>query len=200
MLDCVSVIWQNSSGTYRRNEALSLCGVNDAMRSWRQRLSRWGGHRRMLRWIFSKLQQRQIDSYLLKLRAMDADEIGNVVALAAHMRNKFLDETGIDLLDPYAATAVDPDCVIKLSKTADYFQKKGMIGRINAAGIMVWIHTLRATINPDIRMTVRAMWGELSRGFPYVQDGARFFKDITGDTLDLSDAGRYPDGLTPQPK
>ena len=154
----------------------------------------------MLRWIFSKLQQRQIDSYLLKLRAMDADEIGYVVALAAHMRNKFLDETGIDLLDPYAATAADPDCVIKLSKTADYFQKKGMIGRINAAGIMVWIHTLRATINPDIRMTVRAMWGELSRGFPYVQDGARLLKNMTGDTLVLSGAGRYPDGLTPQPK
>ena len=153
----------------------------------------------MLRWLFSKLQQRELNNYLQKLRGMDGDEIGGVVALAAHMRNRFLEDKGIDFLDPFSATIADPFCVATLSRTAKYFQKKGIVGQINAAAVILWVHTLRATMNPDLRMKVREMWGELSRGFPYLEYGARLLEKMTGDTLDLRDAGTYPDGFTPRP-
>ncbi len=153
----------------------------------------------MLRWIFSKLQQREINSYLQKLRGMDGDEIGGVVALAAHMRNRFLDDEGIDFLYPYSATIADPFCIVKLSKVAKYFQKGGLVGHINAAAVILWVHTLRATMNPDLRMKAREMWGELSRGFPYIEYGAGLLEEMTGETLDLRGAGTFPDGFAPQP-
>ena len=130
---------------------------------------------------------------------MDGDEIGGVAALAAHMRNRFFDETGIDFLYPYSATASDPHCIVKMSQLAKFSQKGGLVGQINAAAVIVWVHTLRATMNPDLRKQTREMWGELSRGFPYIEYGAGLLEEMTGETLDLRGAGTIPDGFSPQP-
>lgn len=151
------------------------------------------------RWA-ERSQERQIDDYLLKLRGMDGSEIGGVVALAAHMRNRFLNEKGLDFLMPHVVTAADPSLVMTLSRTAKDFQKMGQMGLINAAALILWVHTLRATKNPNIRMKGREMWGELARGFPHIEEGARLFEMMTGETLDLRDAGTYPDGFTPKPR
>lgn len=152
----------------------------------------------MLRRMADKSQQRDIDDYLLKLRGMDGSEIGGVIVLAAHMRNRFLDGTGLDFLTPHAVTAADPSVVIELVKTAKDFQKKGHRGLINAAALFVWIHTLRATINPNLRVKAREMWGELARGFPHIEEGTRLIEELMGETLELSKAGTYPDGFIPQ--
>lgn len=154
----------------------------------------------MFRFLSNIFHGREVNGYISKLRGMDGDEIGGVVALSTHMRNQFLNETDLDLFFPFETAIADPFLVSRLSRYAKKIQKKGLIGLINSAGILVWIHTLRATMNPDLRMKAREMWGELSRGFPYVEEGARLLEEMTGETLDLRGAGTYPDGFTPQPK
>ena len=153
----------------------------------------------LLKRTFDRSQQREIDEYLLILRGMDENEIGGVVALAAHMRNRYLEGKGLDFLEPYTATLADDSIVVNLVNVAKGFQKQGQIGLINAAAAMAWIHTLRASINPNLRVKAREMWGELSRGFSHIEEGAEMFKILTGEVLDLRDAGTYPGGFTPEP-
>ncbi|MGF1629178.1 MAG: hypothetical protein ACFCUT_06875 [Kiloniellaceae bacterium] len=153
----------------------------------------------MLKWLAKKAQQREIDDYLLKLRGMDGDEIGGVVALAAHMRNRYLGESGRDFLQPHATTAADPTLVISLVTAAKDLQKMGPTGLVHAAALMLWIHTLRGAMNADLRPRVRDMWAEAARGFPHIGGGAAVIEAMTGQALDLDAAGRFPEGFTPQP-
>jgi hypothetical protein len=74
------------------------------------------------------------------------------------------------------------------------------MGLINAASLILWVHTIRATINPNLRVKVREMWGELARGFPHIEEGAKLVEMMTGESLDLREAGTYPDGFTPRPR
>ena len=151
-----------------------------------------------LRWA-EKVQQREMDDYLLKLRGIDGSELGSVAAVAAHMRNKMLCERGVDFLMPHAATAADPSLIFKLVGAIKEFQKRGKIGLINAAATMLWVHTIRAVNNPNLRSTAREMWGEIGRGFPYLEEGAELIEAMTRTTLDMREAGRYPDGFSPLP-
>jgi hypothetical protein len=48
---------------------------------------------------------------------MDGSEIGGVVALAAHMRNRVFDEKELDFLLPHSVTAANSSIVITLVKS-----------------------------------------------------------------------------------
>src|SRR5437762_5924805 len=98
----------------------------------------------LLRWVHSlflrgaeKVQQREMDDYLLKLRRMDGSELGSVAAVAAHMRNKMPCERGVDFLMPHAATAAGPSLIFKLVGAIKEFQKRAKIGLINAAAMIL---------------------------------------------------------------
>ncbi len=65
---------------------------------------------------------------------------------------------------------------------------------------MVWVHTLRAMRLLELRQSGRQMWAELGRGFPYAAISAVRTGRLTGVWFDVEGAGRYPDGLTPQPQ
>jgi hypothetical protein len=51
-------------------------------------------------------------------------------------------------------------------------QKDGNLGA--AAGAMIWLHSLRTIIYPEVRMFGKQLWRELYRGYDYIDD--RFFE------------------------
>jgi len=91
------------------------------------------------------------------------------VACATDWRHKLHDE-GCDLLDPSICLAKDPMITFRLSNAIGKLQRSG--NPQLAAGLMVWVHTLRAMTRPELRTLGRAMWRELERGFPHVEEAA----------------------------
>lgn len=155
----------------------------------------------MRAWILrlaDESQQRQIDEYLRHLRDSPSEGIGMVLAMSAHMRNRYLVDRGVDFLRPKNVTATDPRLVVTLVDVAKDFQRKGTIGLCNAAALMIWCHTLRATLNPRLTPKVLEMWRELARGFPYIEDGLVDIHQMTGEFVDLRDAGRFPSEFVPE--
>jgi hypothetical protein len=61
---------------------------------------------------------------------------------------------------------------------------------------MVWLHSIRSSETPEIRVRGREMWAELERGIPHADDGADGFR-LLGVNLDIDGAERIPENLTP---
>lgn len=151
-------------------------------------------------WLTNKIgqwslrqQKEELETYLSILKSMDGPEIGFVLAIATHMRHG-LESAHVDLMDPMACAAHKPDIAIELSRLINKFQKQG--APHIASGLMVWAHTIRAAIQPELRGIARAMWGELQRGFPYVQTASL---NERGESLNIEGAINFPAGFTPQP-
>lgn len=64
---------------------------------------------------------------------------------------------------------------------------------------MVWLHTFRSAARLELRSLGREMWKELERGFPYIEESAMLFWELTGRKLDIDGATSFPIGLTPDP-
>lgn len=117
--------------------------------------------------------------------------------MATHQRHR-LSEMGFDVSDPILCVHKDPSVVFKLSQTAVGFQKQDQL--LAAAGLMVWIHTLRAVVRSELRVDARELWRHLSRGFPYVADGAHAIELLTGTPVATDDAVMFPQGFAPDPE
>jgi hypothetical protein len=59
---------------------------------------------------------------------------------------------------------------------------------------MVWLHTIRATITPELRFKGRILWKELARGFPCV-GGAAYGLVVAGFILNVDGYEAVPVGL-----
>ena len=70
---------------------------------------------------------------------------------------------------------------------------------MSSVGLAVWVHTLRAITEIDLRGLGREMWKELERGFSHAKQGKDDMFVMTGVEIDLSNLGKFPTGLTPQP-
>ena len=105
---------------------------------------------------------------------LEGSAVGMIVTVAAHWQNA-LRRDGINVLDPML---VNPAVAWQLNRTIAKFQKEGAPHM--AVGLMVWLHTIRAATTPEIRLMARQMWGELSRGFPYVLEAKIELQDLAG--------------------
>jgi len=143
-----------------------------------------------------KRQAKEIRAFVENLRVMDGDELGMVVACATDCRNRIGDK-GFNLLEPALCRAKDPMIAFQLSSELNALQRAG--NSLQVAGLMVWVHTLRATDRLELRSHGRNMWRELSRGFPHVEDGAIGARLMTGMRLDTRGSDQFPSGLTPDP-
>jgi hypothetical protein len=80
------------------------------------------------------------------------------------------------------------------------FQKIGQPS--DAAGTMVWLHSMRALAFPELRELGRDMWNELQRGFPYVSDALSAIEALTGNPLPAGTGTActfVPEALAPFP-
>ena len=141
-------------------------------------------------------QQEEMQTFIAMLRTMDSTEIGLVVAGATHMRHG-LESSGHNVMDPIVYTSQNPTFAIFLSRTIAECQKQGRTH--DAAGLMVWLHTMRAGIRIELRGLAREMWGQLSRGFPHVETSSIGIRGLSGGALNIQGATEYPAGFTPTP-
>lgn len=116
--------------------------------------------------LASKQQTKEVESFLTILRTMDPDETAHVLVMALEWAETLKDEKGWDLFYPAVVVALDDTAVMQMSKLAVRIQKEGRLQQV--AGLMVWVHSLRAFIDPAIRPYAREIWAFLSRGLPHI--------------------------------
>ena len=114
---------------------------------------------------FIKMQLKEANSFLSMLKAMDADELGLVVAMTADVKNQFA-KHGIYLTKPLELHAMNPNFVVEMVEQVKALQKAGQSEL--CSGFIVWITSLRAGNDFKLRNVARQVWGQLERGFPHV--------------------------------
>lgn len=139
-----------------------------------------------------------ITDFTRRLSAIDGSEIGLIVAVATDLRRGIQRRLGWDLLDPLALIAMHPTASYDLVKLTQEFQKNGQ--QHLAAGMMVWVHTVRAAGEIDLRQCGRDLWRQLERGFRHAEASAEGYYDLTGAALDTSGCNLFPLGMTPDPE
>ena len=164
----------------------------------------------MIKGWFRNLQasnsERDITIFLNGLRGSDSGEIAAVVAMAS-IHRIHLNEMGILLnsalgsgpqiltLDEHRAVQ---HIVGKLTRKCQANGRPDL-----AAGMMVWLHSIRAFTFPEIRILAREMWGELSRGFDGAEksiESIKILSLIPVPDIEKLDFYYIPEGLTPEIK
>jgi hypothetical protein len=147
------------------------------------------------RWA-TKTQLSELADFVTNLKAIDSGEVATVVALATHVRH-MLEERGHLVMDPIVYCGAHASFPLLLSKTIKELQKQGQPQL--AVGFMVWLHTARAALRPELRQLGRDMWRELARGFSRVDETAAAMAEVVGVSLNTARATELPKGFTPDP-
>ncbi|WP_060545693.1 hypothetical protein [Pseudomonas sp. NBRC 111136] len=143
-----------------------------------------------------KSQKKDLQNFVDQLEAMDSNEIGFVLAIATHLRND-LEQSGYRLMDPLVDYPLDPTVVMRLQRLIREFQRTGAMSE--AAGAMVWMHTMRVGGQHELRGLGRKMWSELARGMPHAVGAAVEVYRLTNKFPNTSGYDQFPQGLTPSP-
>lgn len=147
----------------------------------------------------NKKQLKEINEFNHGLKSMDDDEIALGVAMATHQRHLLDELYGWDLSMPVLCWKKDFDASLKLSRAIEELQKAGK--QPVAAGVMVWLHTLRAmapSATFELRASARYMWSQLQRGFPLVPQAASNARIMWNASMNIADFEMIPDGLSPR--
>lgn len=141
-------------------------------------------------------QRKEIALFIEKLRGLDGEELALPLAMTTHFRHE-LEEQGHNPMDMVGYVALRPEFSVELSRTAAALQKSG--NNVAAVGPIVWCHTARAAISPELRPLAREMWCHLARGLPYVVKSCINVRQVSGIYLDIGGVEEFPIGFTPEP-
>lgn len=126
--------------------------------------------------------------FVAGLRGADHWEIGSMLVIANVLRLNLIDmgkipEAALDFSIPRDDdTQMQCDlCSVTLASAVTQFQKMGQPS--DACGVMIWLHSVRALNSPELRGLGRDLWGELLRGFPFVDEPLRDMKKLIGYRL-----------------
>jgi len=144
-----------------------------------------------------RIQGREMMDWIRRLQSQDGDEVAAILAMAMHYRNSMLSELKMDLMYPFAAIQKDHFLADRLNQDLQEVQQEKLFSLGSA--IIVWLFTIRAAQEPVLRSLGRDLWRQLARGFPHVHEAAASLGQISGVTINTNDAGRFPDGFTPDP-
>jgi hypothetical protein len=141
-------------------------------------------------WLKRKIQiasvraaREDLERFNASLRGATDGQIGMVVAIATIIRLRLttagrLSRGAFVLPMPGDGSA---ELQLYLSGMVRQFQKMGQPS--DAAGTMVWLHSMRALGFPEVRELGRDMWKELQRGFPYVSDALSDIEALGGNQV-----------------
>lgn len=143
-----------------------------------------------------------LERFVLSLKGQSADELGMLVAIAAVMRMNMRQEGRLpdEALGVGVPLSDDQQDAIQANMSRLIREWQKMNQPTDAAGGMVWLHSLRAYRYPEVRLLGRQMWGELQRGFPTVFEAFDFIEKATQKPLPLGclQASQFiPVGLEP---
>lgn len=148
--------------------------------------------RKLMSWG-AKSQKSEIADLVQRLAGLDSSEVSMMVVAAAEWRNRLAESEGLDLLQPGAVLVQHPKLTFILSRTVQKLQ--GSCDFAAAAGLIIWVHSLRAMTDPLLRADGRAMWRELERGFPHVLQTTAELEAITGRSMKIEGWQAVPNGL-----
>jgi len=141
-----------------------------------------------------KIQAEEMSEFVSRLESMDGPEIGLGFAMATHWRNTL--SLTKELMDPIYYVSANPMVGLEFDQMVKKLQCRGR--NAEAFGLMVWLHTLRAAMNHELRGMGRMMWRELERGFQYAHESAASYRRMTGVVLETDFSVLYPEGFTPE--
>lgn len=153
--------------------------------------------RLIVRWADGKMQK-EADHCLLHLKASDRQELGFQLAGSTNARHELHELWGWDLLRPRDLIERDPLAPAKVIKLIEQLQQRGNL--IDAASLMIWAHTLRASpiqATSQLKLTVRSIWEQLHLGDSYVERAALGALSLMRRRLDTGGYEETPDGFTP---
>lgn len=134
---------------------------------------------KILKWA-NDSQARELESFILSLKGQSRHELGMLLALASIMRMALREDGTLpdEALGKGEPLARDAEALIplKLSRLIKDFQALGQLQ--SAAGTMVWLHSMRAIVTPELRLLGRKMWEELQRGFDSSEDQLAALQDM----------------------
>ena len=116
----------------------------------------------MLKRVFIKMQIKEANNFLHSIKVMDGDELGLLVAHIADIKNQFF-KNGINLADPLTLHLSHPNLVVDMVNQVKALQKTN--NQALAPGFMVWIFSLRAANDFELRKLAREIWGGITTRF-----------------------------------
>jgi hypothetical protein len=154
-------------------------------------------------WLLNKAVKRssenkvkELQNYLNILRDTPDFDRGFIVVLATVTRlqmqendilpsNLFEGPAGVKNNNSYERANV----ALKLSQIVEHLQRENRIQ--DAAAVMIWAHSVRGLVTPEMVPLVKEMWAELSKGFVYIDDGIATFEALKGDSLTIADSNQF---------
>ena len=142
----------------------------------------------------------EIERFILSLRGQSDEEIGMLLAIANLIRINLINSgrLSVQILNFEVSESEHSQAQMYVSSLVREFQKSNQ--NTDAAGAMVWLHSLRAQGYPELRIRGRELWSELSRGFEHVREALYDIETMTQKALpELSDEEILfiPGGLEP---
>jgi len=146
------------------------------------------------RWA-SRRQKSEIQSVISILAEMSKDEMAELLVVTHHVKVGMQLE-GNNVMSPFDLIIKRPDFPLLLVNLVKKYKQEG--NTTASAAFMVWAHTMRAAVRPELLPLARQMWRELSRGFDYVDLAAAHLSIKLMTEFDVAGATDYPSGFDPR--
>jgi hypothetical protein len=145
------------------------------------------------RQAFLSSHQAELENWLTKLRAMDAQELGMVAILTCHARVIWFASGNQNLLLPDLCIYEDKFVVFKIGRQIESAQRDSSHGAVT--GLFPWLFTLRACVHVELRPKTLEMWDQIDRGSPHISDfddlRCQFQYKISEDEYKLRPSGFF---------
>lgn len=144
------------------------------------------------KWATRK-QVAEAKDFLARVKSMNSDELAIPLVVTLETADQARNEKGFDVFDPFSTMAQDPGASRYFSQLANDIKKSGRIGL--ATGAMIWCHTMRATVNYEVRPIVREIWKELHRAIPHAEEGRQELLSVYHMWPSFDRLGETPIGM-----
>ncbi|MCB1423799.1 MAG: hypothetical protein KDJ69_15330 [Nitratireductor sp.] len=133
----------------------------------------------------------QLRDFIDRLSQSPAEDLGLAVATVEHTANaQFIYG---DFYKPQAVLKDRPEVIQLALLEAQRLQASGL--EVLAVGWIVWLHTFRAIMNPELTPLAKSMWTLLVRGAPYAIEQIDTLVPLIGFELQVENPERVPLGF-----
>jgi hypothetical protein len=153
----------------------------------------------MFKWLREAAENKIVQShlsemmpYIRQLISASDEDVADIYLAALAYRNTYK-KAGIDLFKPQEAIEKNKTIALHIGAHIRDAQKSTLY--VTAAGLKVWLFTIRSVMYDELRPVGIALWRELPRGFSHVRTAAEAAYEKTGVRIDLTDCGMVPLGF-----
>jgi hypothetical protein len=154
----------------------------------------------MFKWLRETVESKIVQSnlsemmpYLRELSGTSDEGVAHVYLAALSYRNIYNKTAGIDLFNPQEAIEKNKAIALHIGAQIRDFQRSTLY--VSAAGLKMWLFTIRSVMHDELRPLGVALWRQFPRGFPHVCAIAEEVYQTTGVRNDITDFGMVPMGF-----